>query len=1371
MKCFCGFTFWFLMFVCGVSSAQTLSFIDSEYIHVPDLPAVEKVFSIDVENDGDFDLVAGSYLKWKVFFNDGNDVFAESIDLPSVREVFVIDDVNNDQFKDLIVRNSDNRPEVIFFDSISNSYEQRQIIKDSSMLIHDMLFHDTDDDGDNDLLISFVNDDHILKFENLTGFGHFGSPDYLDPVGYVEEGTFVDLDCDGNPDLISKTLSGYLNVNIASSDYSEFLWSEEVLPFSMDRYQIVDYDYDGDFDIAFIQDGILHCVENQEGVFNSFDTHYPFTDVSWFLFSDMENDSAMDVLIVKSYEDFILYKGVQNQPLVFEDSVSFHAPLLHYTNFEVSFQDVNGDLIKDLLVASGSEYALYYLQQETDTLLFPNTQIVNQFVGRPVSSYFVDYDGDSDLDVLSFQSIGVEFSLYENLEGEAGFSSQIGVDTLYGGLINHTYADYDQDGDVDVCLIAEMRHQDSCQILYYEFDQMLNKYSLPQIIDVLAVYPDILESASVDGDSYPDLVLYLETDTLRTIINYKYDSGWIHNPDTVLSNVGYVRSLDVVDLNNDAFPELVCKILTPYRLEVAYNNNGTYSPFSSVIHEGLYRDIQIKDFNQDGYMDVIVNESAGQLFYLNNGFGEYSLYYDNIDIVNNNLIENEFSIADDFDTDGDIDIIRGGMGSPQTYILECVQEDTVFVTHEIQFACNYLSHVDVGDLNADGYLDLLYTFNSSIEWYENMPDISCEVESLDYQLCESENTQIPMEVTNYNNAVWQYFFEGEFHDVADNIPGVYGYSPNLIINQALPEIDDMIFRCIYSNPNDTLISDTIHLSIGDTIPPSPIWDTLPVITASCSIELDSLPLATDNCDGEIVGSTLDPMFYEGVGSYVVTWDYIDNHNNISHQNQLIVIDENDEEPPVPIENNIDISLYQCNYQMENPPLALDNCDGIIQGVTTDQTEFSTNGEYSILWTYSDSVGNTTTQSQTIRLFDYDGPVPLVENLPQIYESCGFVLDDIPEAFDECTGHVMATTNSQLEFDSQGEYLVYWSYTDGNGNSVYQVQIVSISDSISPVLEVPFEDTIVVNCEYEIEYFPTALDNCAGQIVGFTQDSLYFNEPGVNEVNWIFDDGSGNVLLWEQIVIIENDEPPIPQVDNLVTVFGTCAIDSISPPVAMAYCSDSVLYATSNVEFPVTNYGTTIITWTFEDEFGNLGYQFQEVNVIDDVLPNIECVGELDVIIDDSLSEFFVADDSLDPLNVSDNCELAVLYNSYNMQSTIENAMFLPGFHEIVWTAEDQFGNSNSCTSYLEVISENGVSDMINSQFYLFPNPVREYFVISHPDLLNVNVTIFNLQGVKVFDLEEYELGELIDVSGFAPGVYLVKVNGLNCYFTQKLTKL
>jgi hypothetical protein len=1359
------------VFVCGISSAQTLNFIDSEYIHVPDLPAVDKVFSIDVENDGDFDLIAGSYLKWKVFFNDGNNVFAESIDLPNVREVFIIEDVNNDQFKDLIVRNSNNRPEVIFFDSISNSYSQRQIIKDSSMLIHDMLLHDTDDDGDNDLLISFANDDHILKFENLTGFGHFGSPDYLDPVGYAEEGTFVDLDSDGNPDLISKTLSGYLNVNIASSDYSEFSWSEEVLPFPMDRYQIVDYDYDGDFDVAFVQDGILHCVENQEGVFNSFDTHYPFTDVSWFLFSDMENDSVMDVLIVKSYEDFILYKGVQNQPLVFEDSVSFHAPLLHYTNFELSFQDVNGDLTKDLLVASGSEYALYYLQQETDTLLFPNTQIVNQFVGRPVSSYFVDYDGDSDLDVLSFQSLGVEFSLYENLGDEAGFSSQIGVDTLYGELINHTFADYDQDGDVDVCLIAEMRHQDSCQILYYEFDEMLNKYSLPQIVDVLAVSPDLLESASINGDSYPDLVLYLETDTLRTIISYRYDSGWIHNPDTVLANVGYVRSLDVVDLNNDAFPELVCKILTPYRLEVAYNNNGAYSPFSSVIHEGLYSDIQIKDFNQDGYMDVIVNESAGQLFYLNNGFGEYSLYYDNIDDIDNNLIENEFAIADDFDTDGDIDIIRGRFGSNYTYILECVQEDTVFVPHEIEFVYNYLSHVDVGDLNSDGYLDLLHTFNSSIEWYENMPDISCEVEILDYQLCESENTQIPMEVTNSNNAVWQYFNEGEFHDVADNIPGVYGYSQNLIINQAFPEINDMLFRCIYSNPNDTLISDTVHLSIGDTIPPQPKWDTLPVITASCSFEIDSLPKAMDNCAGEIVGSTLDPVFYEGVGSYVVTWDYIDNHNNISHQNQLIIIDDNDEEPPVPAENNIDITVYQCNYQIESPPFALDNCDGMIQGVTTDQIDFSTTGEYIVLWTYSDEAGNITTQSQTIRIYDYDGPMPLEENLPQINEDCGFVLEDYPEAYDECTGLVEATTDDQLIFNTPGNYYVYWRYTDGNGNNEYQIQNISIVDSIAPVLETSFEDTIVMNCEYEITNIPVANDNCSGQIIGVTQDSLIFNLPGVYSVHWEFDDGNDNVLEKEQVIVIVNDEPPVPQVENLGTVTGICEVDSIAPPYAMSYCTDSILIAVSNVEFPITNYGTTIITWTFEDEFGNLGYQFQEVYVVDFIFPEIDCAEDLEVVLADSLNGFVVTDDSLDPLHASDNCDLAEFYNNYNMQSTLENAMFLPGFYEIVWTVEDQLGNSNSCTSYLEVTSENGISDMINSSFNLFPNPAREYFVINHPDLLDVNVTIFNLQGVKVVNLEKYKLGELIDISDFASGVYFVKVNGHNCCFAQKLTKL
>ena len=60
---------------------------------------------------------------------------------------------------------------------------------------------------------------------------------------------------------------------------------------------------------------------------------------------------------------------------------------------------------------------------------------------------------------------------------------------------------------------------------------------------------------------------------------------------------------------------------------------------------------------------------------------------------------------------------------------------------------------------------------------------------------------------------------------------------------------------------------------------------------SCGKEITNFPTTTDNCSGEITGTTTDPLVYGGFGEFIITWTFTDNANNSTTATQTIIIPE------------------------------------------------------------------------------------------------------------------------------------------------------------------------------------------------------------------------------------------------------------------------------------------------------------------------------------------------------------------------------------------------------------------------------------------------------------------------------------------------
>lgn len=136
-----------------------------------------------------------------------------------------------------------------------------------------------------------------------------------------------------------------------------------------------------------------------------------------------------------------------------------------------------------------------------------------------------------------------------------------------------------------------------------------------------------------------------------------------------------------------------------------------------------------------------------------------------------------------------------------------------------------------------------------------------------------------------------------------------------------------------------------------------------------------------------------------------------------------------------------------NYTWTGPNGFTSNLQNpIITNATT-----SNSGQYSCSITGTGGCDGTLTMN--VFIGDATKPVPNNNPLPTITGDCNTVIP-IPTATDNCTGNITASTTDPLTYSLPGNYIINWTYDDGNGNIENQSQNVVITAVTLPTLTSP-----------------------------------------------------------------------------------------------------------------------------------------------------------------------------------------------------------------------------------------------------------------------------------------------------------------------------
>ena len=523
-----------------------------------------------------------------------------------------------------------------------------------------------------------------------------------------------------------------------------------------------------------------------------------------------------------------------------------------------------------------------------------------------------------------------------------------------------------------------------------------------------------------------------------------------------------------------------------------------------------------------------------------------------------------------------------------------------------------------------------------------------------------------------------------------------------ILSNDAPEefsVGTTIVTWTYIDANGNITSCTQNVIVEDNQHPIPEVAELPDIIANCDVTLTP-PTAIDNCDGSLTGETLDPIFYDEPGTYLVSWEYMDSNGNLISQIQTVIIENG---APIAICTDITVAL-DIEGSVSIEPFMVDggstnDCGGI--SLSIDQSDFdcSNLGANTITLTVTDDFGNESTCTATVTVEDNISPeiycaditVELGENetasiTPEDLEGIFFIEDDIFTSYDAC-GYALSASMTEFDCSHVGDNIVILTATDGSGNASSCEAIVTIVDLIAT--DIVCLDTVLVldaiglaSLEAEELIDLTSLNDCAYE---FSIDQTDFNCEDVGDVTVTLTatDDSGNESICQAIVSVTDITAPDIICQDITVILDDDGLATITPEelegiivlgdgdtFTESFDACGYTLAASQTDFSCDDLGNNIVILTATDSSGNTSTCEANVEVVDITAPVVECM-KLIATLDPATGTISI-DPSFYDNGSTDGCGLTFSASQTDFDcSHIGNNM-------ITVTVTDESGNSSTC---------------------------------------------------------------------------------------------
>lgn len=964
-------------------------------------------------------------------------------------------------------------------------------------------------------------------------------------------------------------------------------------------------DVDGDGDLDVLVSGILNLSSSNIKLYLN-DGSGNFTEATSTPFAlmidgtidffDMENDGDMDLLTTGMNSGTFYTKLYEN------DGTGGFTEILTVPFEQVRFsavvvEDVNGDVYDDIVISGINNSSQLITKLYTNSGGTFTEVVANSFTGLCKSSVdLADIDGDTDLDLIlsGYDLTNRLTKLYTN-DGSGLFTEVIttpfvGVEGVYSSV----FCDIDNDNDPDLLLSGKDDSNQKTAKLYQ--NDGTGTYAEITPINILPFFNGSAMFADLTGDGYEDLLTTGNQLSTYSASYYVNDGAgdFIPAPGSPCIGVN-TGGAAFADFNGDNMPDIFLTGSSVYgRSAYLYFNNGSGNFYlaNDTTFTGIQEgQVDVADVNGDTYIDIIMTGLANgsvriTKLYTNDGLGNFT------EVLGTPFpgVENGSVEFADMDNDGDQDLLLTGFtGTSPQRISKIYENDGAGNFSEVLTAV--FPGVQGGstvfeDFNGDGYRDILLT------GYVN--GVMLYIAKL--YLGDGSGNFTEQTVTPFEGVIWASVDAADIDGDSDLdilITGeLWSGQPiaRLYENDGLANFTE-IFGVPFTGVSNGA-AEFVDLN-GDGA------EDLMITGETATNEKITELFINDGSGGFNI---LYGLPFEGVIYGAIAFDDIDADSDIDvliagrgHTSTFSRVYTNSPctgTSLTPISYALPDIQSECDVTSLTVPMAYGNCGEGYEGTTTATLPITTQGTTVVTWTYDDGLGNTITQDQNVVIQDITAPVADAGSLADLTGTCSVSAPTAPTATDNCSVTITGVPDVSFPVTAQDTTIVTWSFDDGNGNITTQTQLVIINDNAAPAPDLGTLPDLFGECSVSQPTAPTATDNCAGSIQGIPDLSFPITTQGSYTITWTFSDGNGNSTTQSQNVVVSDTSGPAPDVLNLPDVTDICEV-TLSAPTASDTCSGQVT-GTPDVSFPITTVGTTTVTWTYTDNYGNTTQQTQNV---------------------------------------------------------------------------------------------------------------------------------------------------------------------------------
>ncbi len=362
----------------------------------------------------------------------------------------------------------------------------------------------------------------------------------------------------------------------------------------------------------------------------------------------------------------------------------------------------------------------------------------------------------------------------------------------------------------------------------------------------------------------------------------------------------------------------------------------------------------------------------------------------------------------------------------------------------------------------------------------------------------------------------------------------------------------------------------------------------------------------------------------------------------------------------------------------------DNCATLT--FSASQTTFTCAdlGPNNVTLTVTDGNSNTDNCTAVVTVIDTISPVANCANITAYLDGSGNVTitgaDVDGGSTDNCGTTNLSVSPSTFTCAELGANNVTLTVDDGNGNSSTCVAVVTVQDTVSPVVSCT---NVTVFLDGSGNATITAADvdggttdNCnptptlSVDISAFTCAEL-----GANTVTLTADDGNGNTATCTAIVTVSDTVSPTAVCQNITAYVdgsGNVTINDADLDGGSTDNCGTVNFTAGQTAFTCADLGANNVTLTVDDGNGNTATCVAVVTVMDTISPVATCPGNQIENFDVNCQ--FTLPDYTSLVTATDNCGGTPTVTQSPAAGTV-----ISGNATITMTADDGNGNTSTCT--------------------------------------------------------------------------------------------